>query len=121
MTIFYSDMETLSQYSPVKLHLSHATRFLSENPGLVWQHYDNIDQMDPFLYRTEVHLSCYCNYHTTFLIAVIAETIEVWLSPYNLQSLNLFSSVIFVIKPRKEQTFNYSYLEWVTLESSKNW
>ena len=40
--------------------------------------------MDPFLYRTEDYLSCYCNYNTTFLIAVIAETIEVWLSPYNL-------------------------------------
>ena len=32
MTIFYSDVETLSQYSPVKLHLSPATRILSENP-----------------------------------------------------------------------------------------
>lgn len=77
--------------------------------------------MDPFLYRTEDYLSCYCNYNTTFLIAVIAETIEVWLSPYNLHITEpFFFSVIFVIEPRKEQTFNYSYLEWVTLESSKN-
>jgi len=67
MTIFYSDMETLSQYSPVKLHLSTATRILSENTGLVWQHYDNIDQMDPFIHRTNVCLSCYCNYNTTIL------------------------------------------------------
>ena len=34
MTIFYSDMEPLSQYSPVQLHLSPATRILSENPVL---------------------------------------------------------------------------------------
>ena len=31
MTVFYSDMEPLSRYSPVKLHLSLATRTLSEN------------------------------------------------------------------------------------------
>ena len=34
MTIFYSDMEPLSQYFPVKLHRSPATRFLSENPDV---------------------------------------------------------------------------------------
>ena len=34
MAIFYSDMESLSQYSPVQLHLSPATRILSENPVL---------------------------------------------------------------------------------------
>ena len=32
MTILYSDLEPLSQYSPVKLHLSPVTRILSENP-----------------------------------------------------------------------------------------
>ena len=31
MTVFYSDMGPLSRYSPVKLHLSLATRTLSEN------------------------------------------------------------------------------------------
>jgi len=31
MTIFYSDMEPLSKYSPVTLHLSPATTILSEN------------------------------------------------------------------------------------------
>ena len=31
MTVFYSDMEPLSRYSPEKLHLSLATRTLSEN------------------------------------------------------------------------------------------
>ena len=31
-TIFYSDMEPLSKYSPVTLHLSPASRVLSENP-----------------------------------------------------------------------------------------
>ena len=31
MTVFYSDMEPLSRYSPVKLHLSLATRTFSEN------------------------------------------------------------------------------------------
>ena len=30
MTILYSDIEPLSQYSPVKLHLSPATRILGE-------------------------------------------------------------------------------------------
>ena len=30
MNIFYSDMEPLSQYSPVTLHLSPATRILYE-------------------------------------------------------------------------------------------
>ena len=34
MTIFYSDMEPLSHYFPVKLHRSPATRFLSENPDI---------------------------------------------------------------------------------------
>ena len=29
---FYSDMKPLSKYSPVTLHLSPATRILSENP-----------------------------------------------------------------------------------------
>ena len=32
LTIFYSDLEALSKYSPVMLHLSPATRILSENP-----------------------------------------------------------------------------------------
>ena len=32
MTIFCSDMEPLSKYSPVTLHLSPATRILSKNP-----------------------------------------------------------------------------------------
>ena len=32
MTIFYSDVEPLSEYSPVILHLSPATRILNENP-----------------------------------------------------------------------------------------
>ena len=32
MTIFYSDVEPLSEYSPVMLHLSPATRILNENP-----------------------------------------------------------------------------------------
>ena len=31
MTVFYSDMEPLSRYSPEKLHLSLATRTFSEN------------------------------------------------------------------------------------------
>ena len=31
-TIFYSDVEPLSKYSPVMLHLSPATRILNENP-----------------------------------------------------------------------------------------
>ena len=30
MTILYSDIEPLSQYSPVKLHLSPVTRILGE-------------------------------------------------------------------------------------------
>ena len=33
MTIFYSDVEPLSKYSPVMLHLSPATRILNENSG----------------------------------------------------------------------------------------
>ena len=32
MTILYSDVEPLSKYSPVTLHLSPATRILNENP-----------------------------------------------------------------------------------------
>ena len=32
MTIFYSDVEPLSKYFPVPLHLSPATRILDENP-----------------------------------------------------------------------------------------
>ena len=35
MTIFYSDEEPLSQYSPITLHLSPATRILNENPDSV--------------------------------------------------------------------------------------
>ena len=31
MTIFYSDVEPLSKYSPVMLHLSPTTRILNEN------------------------------------------------------------------------------------------
>ena len=31
MTIFYSDVEPVSEYSPVMLHLSPATRILNEN------------------------------------------------------------------------------------------
>ena len=34
MTIFYSDVEPESEYSPVTLHLSPATRSLNEKPGL---------------------------------------------------------------------------------------
>ena len=34
MTIFYSDMKPLSKYSAVTLHLSPATRILSQNPGM---------------------------------------------------------------------------------------
>ena len=33
MTIFHSDVECLSQYSPVKLHLSPGIRILNENPA----------------------------------------------------------------------------------------
>ena len=33
MNIFYSDIEPLSQYFPVMLHLSPATRILNENPA----------------------------------------------------------------------------------------
>ena len=33
MTIFDSDMEPFSKYSPVMLHLSPATRILNENPA----------------------------------------------------------------------------------------
>ena len=32
MTIFYSDVEPLSKYFPVPLHLSPYTRILNENP-----------------------------------------------------------------------------------------
>ena len=32
MTMFYSDVEPLSKYSPEMLHLSPATRILNENP-----------------------------------------------------------------------------------------
>ena len=32
MTILYSDVEPLSKYSPVTLHLSPATRILNDNP-----------------------------------------------------------------------------------------
>ena len=31
---FFSDVEPLSEYSPVTLHLSPATRILNEKPGL---------------------------------------------------------------------------------------
>ena len=34
LTIFYSDVEPLSKYSPVTLHLSPATRILNENPAV---------------------------------------------------------------------------------------
>ena len=37
MTILYSDVETLSKFSPVTLHLSPATRILNENPDSVLQ------------------------------------------------------------------------------------
>ena len=33
MTIFYSEVEPLSKYYPVTLHLSPATRILNENPA----------------------------------------------------------------------------------------
>ena len=39
MTIFYSDMEPLSEYFPVTLHLSPVTRVLNENPGRVCSFY----------------------------------------------------------------------------------
>ena len=32
MTIFYSDTKPLLKYSPVRLHISAATRILNENP-----------------------------------------------------------------------------------------
>ena len=35
MTIFYSDMEHLSKYSPLTIQLSPATIILSENPVMV--------------------------------------------------------------------------------------
>ena len=35
MSIFYSDMEPPSKYSPAMLHLSPVTRILSENPETV--------------------------------------------------------------------------------------
>ena len=35
MTIFCSDMQPLSKYSPAMLHLSPVTRILSENPETV--------------------------------------------------------------------------------------
>ena len=35
MTILYSDMEPLSKYSPVMLHLFPATRIFSESPQTV--------------------------------------------------------------------------------------
>ena len=34
MTSFYSDVETLSKYSPITLHLSPHTGILNENPEL---------------------------------------------------------------------------------------
>ena len=34
MTTFYSDVKPLPKYSPVTLHLSPATRILSQNPGM---------------------------------------------------------------------------------------
>ena len=33
MTIFYSDVKSLSKYSPVTFHLSPAVTILNENPG----------------------------------------------------------------------------------------
>ena len=38
MTIFYSDTEPLSKYSPVTLHLSPVTRILGENPDLIYRY-----------------------------------------------------------------------------------
>ena len=34
MTTFYSDVKPLPKYSPVTLHLSPATRILSQNPAM---------------------------------------------------------------------------------------
>ena len=34
MTIFFSDVEPLSEHFPVTLHLSPATRILNKKPGL---------------------------------------------------------------------------------------
>jgi len=36
MTILYSEVEPLSKYAPVTLHLSPATRILNENPAVVF-------------------------------------------------------------------------------------
>ena len=47
LTDFYSDMEPLSKYSPVTLHLSPATRILNENLAYYYEsqfHYYNIYQ-----------------------------------------------------------------------------
>ena len=41
MTIFYSDVEPLSKYSPVTSHFSPATRILNENPDHIhWNIHD---------------------------------------------------------------------------------
>ena len=52
MTIFYSDMEPLSQYFPVKLHCSLATRFLSENPDVYNLILDSLVLWDIFMSLT---------------------------------------------------------------------
>ena len=40
MTIFYSDVEPLSQYFSVTLYLSPATRILSKNPAVQNSHWN---------------------------------------------------------------------------------
>lgn len=56
VTIFYSDKEPLSKYSPVMLHLSTVTRILNENPDEVTSLRDgHLGKMDITL-RPEVSI-----------------------------------------------------------------
>ena len=59
MTNFYSDIEPLSEYSPVTLNLSPATRVLNQNPGRICSFYLVIILIIPLftfgsIYRTNI-------------------------------------------------------------------
>ena len=57
MATFYSDVKPLSNYSPVMLHLSPATRIRNENPGSEWSRITDLNLDDPKGMHPKIELS----------------------------------------------------------------
>ena len=78
MTIFYSDVEPFSEYSPVRLHLSPATRILNEKPWVTEKSItvvkDRTFTFFVFLHSSLIICSYVNHCFSTIFLTVISDT-----------------------------------------------